>query len=75
MILPKGITLKNFAASLIIDFPNDNIPILTDEKKWKKWGSLVVQETTFANNGAPGPGRFKDATQWTQALFKTMASF
>ncbi len=74
MILPKDVSLKNFAASLIIDYPNDNIPMLTDIKQWKKWGSMVVQESSFTNQGAPGPGLFKTPQAWTQGLFKAMSN-
>ncbi len=75
MIIPSGVSLKDFAGSLLIDFPNDNIPILSSDKDWKVWGSLLIQETSFANNGAPGPGLYKSPNDWTKALFKAMASF
>lgn len=75
MILPKYITLKNFAASLVIDFPNDNVSILQSDKDWKKFGALLIQENSFSNNGAPGPGLYKNPDKWAVALFNSMASF
>ncbi len=74
MILPIGVSLQNFAGSLVVDYPNDNIPILHKDKDWRTFGSFVAQETTFGNNGAPGPGRFSNPSEWTQALFKAMES-
>jgi hypothetical protein len=75
MILPKGVTLTQFAASLVVDFPNDNIPFLSNEDNWKEWGNRLIQEATFSGNGAPSTDGFKDKAEWAQALFKTMASF
>lgn len=74
MMLPVLVDLKTWAASLIIDFPTDNIPILSDEKKWKEWGNALVQETTFAENGAPETDQFNDWRTWAQFLFKQMAN-
>jgi hypothetical protein len=75
MMLPIGTTLKKWAASLIIDFPEDNIPILSNVEDWKKWGNMLVQENSFANNGAPGPNVFNDWQPWAMAVFKAMANF
>lgn len=74
-MLPILTDVKTWAAALIIDFPDDNIPYLYDENEWKKWGNMLVQENTFANNGAPGTGRYDDWQKWAQAVFKAMANF
>lgn len=74
MMLPVNTTLKLWAASLIVDFPTDNIPILTDESKWKEWGNFLVQETSFANNQAPGTQNFSEWQPWAQAVFRQMAN-
>jgi len=75
MILPISIDLKTWAASLVIDFPNDNIPFLDKEENWKEWGNSLVEENSFARNGAPGTQFFKNWKTWAQAVFKTMANF
>lgn len=79
MMIPKDTRLDIWASSLVVDFPTDNIPqfvpLTDDEKEWKKWASLLVQENSFQNNGAPGPTVFKNAAEWSQAVFKSMASF
>lgn len=76
MIIPKkGGSFFEFSASLIIDFPKDDIPIFRNEKDWKLFGNLLIQENSFAINGAPSPDGFKNRTQWEQALFQSMASY
>ena len=75
MMIPLNTTLSTWAASLIVDFPTDNIPILKDEKEWQKWGKLLIQETTFAENGAPGTSNFSEWKPWAQAVFNTMSNY
>jgi hypothetical protein len=75
MIVPKDVTMKQFAASLVVSFPTDNIPFLDKEENWKQWGNRLIQEQSFADNGAPSTDGFSNKLIWAQALFKTMASF
>lgn len=75
MVIPKNITLKEWAQSLIVDFPSDLIPRLTDEEAWKNWGDALVQETSFASNAAPGTRFYEDWQPWAQAVFAAMANF
>lgn len=74
-MIPKRTDLKTWAASLVIDFPTDNIPLLTDANNWKYWGSLLVEEQSFSDNGAPSPNRYNDWQKWAEDVFKTMASY
>lgn len=75
MILPIRISLKNWAASLIIDFPDDNIPLLKNEEDWLNWGRFLIQENTFADNGAPDPSDYNDWNLWAIEVYKTMANY
>jgi len=75
MMNPVGATLISWASSLIIDFPTDNIPILRNENEWKRWGDMLVQETTFANNGAPGTLMYNDWKTWAYAIGKPWLIF
>lgn len=75
MVIPKNITIKEWAASLIIDFPQDAIPILTDEEGWQKWGDSLVQEDSFASNAAPTTRFYEHWEPWAQAVFAAMANF
>lgn len=74
MMLPNFAPLKVWADSLYIDFPTDNIPRLTDEDDWKRWGNFLVQENSFVNNAAPGTQSYNDWKVWAQAVFYVMAN-
>lgn len=75
MVQPRFISLANWAASLVIDFPDDDIPLLYNEKDWKNWGNFLVQCTNFASNGAPGATFYKEWQPWAMDVFKVMANF
>jgi hypothetical protein len=75
MIIPIHTTLPAWAASLIIDFPSDDIPVLSNEDDWKRWGNQLVQSSTFSQNGAPGTAGYNDWQKWAQAIFNTMSNY
>jgi hypothetical protein len=72
MILPIEINLQNWAASLSIDFPNDDIPILTQEENWKEWGNQLIQAESFFNNNAPSTDIYNDWQSWANHVFFVM---
>ncbi len=71
MILPLGISLRTWANNLIIDFPDDDIPILQSEDEWKQWAQQLIQCDTFGDNNSPGPEDFRDWLTWAQAVYYT----
>lgn len=74
VIIPRDISILQFAHSLIVDFPDDDIPILEDEKDWKEWGDYLIQCDSFAKNGSPSTQGFDDQQSWMSAVFSTMAN-
>jgi len=72
MILPEFISLQDWAASLIIDFPDENIPFLSDEKNWKEWGSYLIYLDSFQENEAPDPFNYNDWRDWARQVYFTM---
>jgi hypothetical protein len=62
-------------ASLVVDFPHDNISVFKNEEDWKLSASFLSQENSFSKNGAPTPYGFKNRIEWEQAVFQTMASY
>lgn len=75
MMIPIGVTLKYWWDSLVIDFPNDNIPILDDEKDWKEKGSFLVQEIDFAIQNAPSSVLYEDPFDWAMDVYRSMNNF
>lgn len=75
MMIPLGVSLKNWAASLIVDFPKDNVPALINDSHWQQWGDLLIQEDSFAINGAPGTLGYSDWKSWAQDFFYSMCNF
>lgn len=74
MILPYEISLTDWAASLIIDFPTDNIPNLESEEKWQEWGDLLIQEQSFEQADAPLPELFETWQPWAEQVFYALAN-
>jgi hypothetical protein len=75
MIMPQYSTPKIWAASLIIDFPTDNVPILNNEKEWRLWGDILVQSNSFTTNGCPFPKSYSNFNDWSSAVYRTMVDF
>jgi hypothetical protein len=76
MIVPtKDSSFSDFMASLIVDFPEENIPFFRNEKDWELSGSFLSQGNSFAKNGVPIPNGFKNRTDWELAFFQSMAPY
>jgi len=75
MVIPIAIDMKTWWSSLAIDFPNDNIPVLNDKRDWKVTGNFLVQENSFAIQGAPSTFAFNDFEPWAMEVFLTMNNF
>ena len=69
MILPFYISLSDWAHSLLIDFPNDNVPILYNEEEWKEWGNDVTFCPTFEKTNAPSTDFYNNWQEWALALY------
>lgn len=74
MMIPAQTTLKYWAESLVIDFPNDNIPYLEDEKDWKDWGNSLALEDSFARNDIPPTNNFNHWKSWAERVYDKMSN-
>lgn len=75
MMVPDNATFYDWAHSLIIDFPGDDIPTLTDENEWQLWGNLLVEQDSFAIDGAPSTFAYEDKWQWARDIYSAMTNF
>lgn len=84
MVDPRYISLKNWAASLIVDFPNDIIPVLEDENKWEDWAARVITVGIFSRAGLPAPftitqpgikkANFQKWEDWAKVVYSIMTN-
>ena len=83
IVWPEYIDIKDWAANLIADYPNEYLPILEDEGKWDDWASIVASSGIFARNDIPAPfsveeggkkQEFKDWQEWAKTVYNLMMS-
>lgn len=71
---PNDATLESWASSLVIDYPTDDIPSVSNGD-WRSFGNALAQCESFSEAGAPGTSRFKEWRPWAVAVFRTMVNF
>ncbi len=69
MIQPVDISLTDWSSSLLIDFPDDNVPILLNEDDWKEWGNSLLTCESFISNGTPSPNEYSDWNEWALNVY------
>ena len=83
VVWPEYIGLKDWAAALIVDFPNENLPILENEKEWQDWGVKVISTGVFAKGSIPAPFSVKEGKksinfdqwqEWAKIVYNIMAN-
>jgi hypothetical protein len=74
MMMPTKTDLQTWASSLVVDFPNDNIPLYSSASDWKTWGNFLIQENSFLANQAPGTSHFSNAKDWALAVYRQMTN-
>jgi hypothetical protein len=66
---PINTTLQEWAQSLIVDFPYDNVPILLEDTEWKEWGNFLGAELTFADNAIPPTDTYTTWDTWANDVY------
>lgn len=78
VIWPERISLKYWADSLVSDFREENLPILTNVEDFEKWGKEVVTSPLFSRAGIPPPSIIKQGTidekwvKWAKIVYTLM---
>lgn len=81
IVWPEYIDIKDWAANLIVDYPDEYLPILEDADKWEDWASIVAGTGVFARNDIPAPfsvtegekkQEFKDWQEWAKTVYNLM---
>jgi len=72
MVLPEMISFVEWAATLQVDFPNGNVPIIDDESEWQDWADRLLQTSPFDSAVVPDPSGFDDWRQWARWFVDVM---
>ena len=83
IIWPEYISLNDWAAKITEDYPNEIVPILTDEDKWQEWAAVVINTGIFAEAGIPSPfsidsgekeDNFNSWQEWAKVFYINMVN-
>lgn len=69
MIDPRGLTLRDWADSTILDLNNAwSFSRLDDEEHWQSWGTELLRALPFSQQVAPDPYQFSDWRVWAERM-------
>ena len=83
IVWPEYIDIKDWAANLVHDYPDEYLPILEDADKWQDWASIVAGTGVFARNEIPAPFSFElgekkedfgNWQEWAKTVYNLMMS-
>ena len=70
MISPIGMTLRDWADSIVSDFNNPwAFGVLEDETRWQEWAVGFVRAPDFAQRILPDPYAFADWREWAMRAY------
>ena len=81
IVWPEYIDIKDWAANLIADYPDEYLPILEDANKWEDWACVIAGTGIFARNEIPArfsvesgekQQEFKDWQDWAKTVYNLM---
>jgi hypothetical protein len=83
VIWPEYISLKDWAAALVTDYPNEYLPLLEDENNWQEWGTIVISTGMFERAGIPAPfsiaqglkkDNFENWQAWAKVVYTNLSN-
>ena len=83
IVWPEYIDIKDWAANLVHDYPDEYLPILEDADKWQDWASVIAGTGVFARNEIPAPFSFESGEkkeyfgnwqEWAKTVYNLMMS-
>lgn len=69
MINPKRIPLQEWAHSLLVDYPEQNLPQLQSDNVWREWAAEVIKSPLFSNPSIPNPYAIDDWKEWAALVY------
>lgn len=82
VVWPERISLNYWAASLVADFRNENLPLLDSEENWQEWANIVANTGIFLKAHIPAPVQLKDGQKkeifsewdkWAKVVYTIMS--
>lgn len=67
-ILPVNITFVSWANQMRSSFPNENIPIATDENAWRIFNNVLRLNRCFDDKNLPDANSFKNWKDWVSQV-------
>jgi len=81
IIWPEYISMKDWSARLIEDYPDEYLPILENEDDWQKWAIQVAGTGVFQEQDIPTPFSTEEDTtkipfnswqEWAKKVYNIM---
>lgn len=66
IVVPRNIGFLEWTYTLFTDLPMLNLPLATDETKWKEWAESLILTNQLSN--IPLPENFDDWRNWAEFL-------
>lgn len=82
VVWPERITLNYWAACLVSDYGDENLPKLEDDNTWQEWATIVANTGLFLRAGIPAPltvkdgvkrETFKDWDKWAKVVYTILS--
>lgn len=73
-IIPKNITFVNWANQLRNSFPSEDIKIMSSEKDWKLFPSMLRSNRCFESKTIPDVGGFTDWREWASEFMLSIGA-
>lgn len=70
MMIPYGVEARDWFASLLIDFPDSQIPILEKEEQWRDVGDNIKMDPQFAE--IPDTSAYNNWKDWAYDFYYAM---
>lgn len=70
MIDPRGLTLRDWADSVILVVDDAwSFGRLDDENEWQDWATGFLKASPFSTRAAPDPYQFDDWREWAMRVY------
>lgn len=73
-IIPVGINFKDWANQLRNSYPDQDLPIVSSEKDWKSFPSVLLSNRCFESKRIPYVGGFDNWREWASEFLLSIGA-